>query len=159
MPAEDPSLPFTIGPLPDVEGRLQFKVLQTYADGTEDAWIEEWVAGEPEPDRPGPVLDLVAGAAGTIPSSTETTPTTEAATATTEAGIESSTTAAPTTQPTTTTSIAATDTAAPTLSVAPDDDSSDDSNTAVWIVLAIVAVIAIGVVVYLVRRGRNNPAS
>ena len=68
-PDEDPSLPLTIGPLPASEGRMQFKVLQTYSDGTEDAWISDWPVGEPEPDKPGPVLDLVAGAPGTIPES------------------------------------------------------------------------------------------
>jgi hypothetical protein len=72
-PTEDPVLPLTIGPLPATEGRLQFKVVQTYSDGSEDAWIDEWREGEPEPPHPGPILDLVAGAPGTIPSSSEET--------------------------------------------------------------------------------------
>ena len=104
-PGEDPSLPLTIGPLPTSEGRMQFKVLQTYGDGTEDAWISDWPVGEPEPDKPGPVLDLVAGAPGTIPESTTTTPAAIAdTTPTTQAPVAS----APATQP------ATADTPAPT---------------------------------------------
>ena len=72
-PTEDPILPLTIGPLPGTEGRLQFKVVQTYSDGSEEAWIDDWPAGEPEPPHPGPILDLVAGAPGTIPSSSDET--------------------------------------------------------------------------------------
>jgi uncharacterized protein YcnI len=70
-PSDDPVLPLTIGPLPDTEGRLQFKVVQTYSDGHEDAWIDDWPEGQPEPPNPGPILNLVAGAPGTIPASTE----------------------------------------------------------------------------------------
>ena len=92
-PTEDPILPLTIGPLPDTEGRLQFKVVQTYSDGNEDAWIDDWPAGEPEPPHPGPILDLVAGAPGTIPSSSD-----ETTAGTTPAGTapESTIAAAPT---------------------------------------------------------------
>jgi uncharacterized protein len=71
-PSDDPILPFTIGPLPDAEGQLQFKVVQTYSDGHEDAWIDEWPEGQPEPPNPGPILHLVAGAPGTLPASPET---------------------------------------------------------------------------------------
>lgn len=67
---EDPRLPFTVGPLPDTAGQLQFKVVQTYDDGRIDRWIEEWPEGAPEPKNPGPVLRLVAGAAGTVPTTT-----------------------------------------------------------------------------------------
>jgi uncharacterized protein YcnI len=72
-PSEDPVLPLTIGPLPATEGRLQFKVVQTYSDGSENAWIDDWPEGEPEPPHPGPILDLTEGAPGTIPPSSEDT--------------------------------------------------------------------------------------
>jgi uncharacterized protein YcnI len=70
-PSDDPVLPLTIGPLPDTEGQLQFKVVQTYSDGHEDAWIDDWPEGQPEPPNPGPILNLVAGAPGTVPPSSE----------------------------------------------------------------------------------------
>jgi periplasmic copper chaperone A len=34
--------------------RIVFKALQTYSDGDVVRWIEEPVAGEPEPDHPAP---------------------------------------------------------------------------------------------------------
>lgn len=73
---DDLALPLTIGPLPESPGRLQFKALQTYDDGEVARWIAEWPAGAAEPENPGPVLDLVPGAAGTIPETTTTAPTT-----------------------------------------------------------------------------------
>jgi periplasmic copper chaperone A len=48
------------GPLPDVD-RLVFKVVQTYSDGRVQRWIDEPVAGGPEPENPAPVLALAAG--------------------------------------------------------------------------------------------------
>lgn len=54
--AEDPHLPFTIGPVPRKQTKLQFKVIQTYADGSVDRWIEKAVPGAPEPELPMPVL-------------------------------------------------------------------------------------------------------
>jgi uncharacterized protein YcnI len=89
--ADDLRLPITLGPLPDQAGRLQFKALQTYADGTVVRWIDDWPDGAPEPDSPGPVLDLVAGGPGTIPATTAPaagapTTTTTAAPATTAGG-------------------------------------------------------------------------
>jgi periplasmic copper chaperone A len=52
------------GPFPDVD-QLTFNVVQTYSDGSETAWIEPTVAGQPEPEHPAPVLSLTAAAAGT----------------------------------------------------------------------------------------------
>ena len=51
------------GPFPDV-AQLAFNVVQTYSDGSEAAWIEPSVAGQPEPEHPAPVLSLTAAAAG-----------------------------------------------------------------------------------------------
>jgi uncharacterized protein YcnI len=49
------------GPLPEVD-RIVFKALQTYSDGDVVRWIEEPVAGQPEPEHPAPVLRLTKAA-------------------------------------------------------------------------------------------------
>jgi uncharacterized protein YcnI len=71
------------GPLPRTD-RLVFKVVQTYDDGLVQRWIEEPVAGAPEPEHPAPVLTI--GAAGghdevaaVVPTSTTTAAPTWAA--------------------------------------------------------------------------------
>jgi uncharacterized protein YcnI len=51
------------GPFPDAE-ELTFNVVQSYSDGTESAWIEPTVAGQPEPEHPAPVLTLAATGSG-----------------------------------------------------------------------------------------------
>ena len=83
-PNPDDVMPITLSPLPDQPGRLQFKVVQTYDNGTVDRWIDDWPEGAEEPLNPGPVLGLVPGAAGTIPATTAP-PTTAAPTTTTTA--------------------------------------------------------------------------
>jgi hypothetical protein len=133
-PIDDPSLPFTVGPLPTSEGPLQFKVLQTYANGVVDRWIEETTPGGPEPAMPGPVLELVAGGPGIVPPTTATSA------------------AVTTTLPPTTTT---------TTGDATDDDGEgeegDDSNT-----VPIAIAVAAGVLVlggggyYLWRRSRRR---
>jgi uncharacterized protein YcnI len=45
------------GPFPDAAS-LTFNAVQVYSDGTEAAWIEPTVEGQPEPQRPAPVLSL-----------------------------------------------------------------------------------------------------
>jgi periplasmic copper chaperone A len=45
------------GPFPDTD-ELAFNVVQTYSDGSEAAWIEPTVQGQPEPEHPAPVLSL-----------------------------------------------------------------------------------------------------
>src|SRR3954447_4243508 len=50
------------GPFPDTD-RLVFNVVQSYSDGSEAAWIEPTVEGQPEPEHPAPVLSL----SGTAP--------------------------------------------------------------------------------------------
>jgi uncharacterized protein YcnI len=47
------------GPFPDADS-LTFPTVQLYSDGTESAWIEPTVEGQGEPERPAPVLSLVA---------------------------------------------------------------------------------------------------
>jgi hypothetical protein len=134
--ADDLDLPIRLGPLPTEPGRLQFKVVQTYDNGTVDRWIDEWPEGAPEPEHPGPVLDLVPGAAGEVPSTT----------------AAPATTSAPTTTATTTPATTAADESAAS-------DSDDDSGVpaAVWIIggLVVLALIAAGV--YALMRPRPAP--
>ncbi len=60
------------GPFPDAES-LSFPAVQLYSDGTEAAWIEPTVDGQGEPERPAPVLSLVAAdAAAPAPTDTAT---------------------------------------------------------------------------------------
>ena len=49
------------GPFPQADA-LTFNVVQSYSDGSEAAWIEPAVEGQPEPAHPAPVLSL-SGAA------------------------------------------------------------------------------------------------
>lgn len=126
----DVLLPITLGPLPDAPGRLQFKALQTYDNGEEDAWIAEWPEGAPEPDNPGPVLDLVGGGPGSIPAS-------------------SSTTAAPTT-----TTVASTTTE--TDQAAAGDTDDDSGSSAVPIAIAAAVIVAGAGGAYVWARSRRS---
>jgi uncharacterized protein YcnI len=53
----------TVAILPAGVTELAFPTVQVYADGTEDAWIEQEVPGGPEPELPAPVLAVAPGAA------------------------------------------------------------------------------------------------
>ncbi len=57
---------FTIsaGPLPTKTGKLEFKAIQTYSDGTIVRWIEPTLKGTPEPENPAPTLTLTKAASG-----------------------------------------------------------------------------------------------
>jgi uncharacterized protein YcnI len=57
----------SLGPLPE-SGQLVFKTLQTYSDGTIVRWIEEPTTDGTEPERPAPVLKLVAATAADAPA-------------------------------------------------------------------------------------------
>jgi uncharacterized protein YcnI len=59
------------GPFPDAD-RLSFPAVQLYNDGTEAAWIEPTIDGQGEPERPAPVLSLVAGTSGDTAEPTTT---------------------------------------------------------------------------------------
>jgi uncharacterized protein YcnI len=63
-PGQFQEFPMTLGPLPKT-GKLVFKTLQTYSDGNVVRWIDETVAGQPEPEHPAPVLTLTVGSADT----------------------------------------------------------------------------------------------
>jgi len=58
------------GPFPDADS-LSFPTVQLYSDGSEAAWIEPTLAGQEEPERPAPVLSLVAEDSAT-PAATAT---------------------------------------------------------------------------------------
>ncbi|MBS2963896.1 YcnI family protein [Actinocrinis puniceicyclus] len=61
----------SVDPLPKDTGRLVFKAVQTYSDGTIVRWIDLPEAGQPGPDHPAPVLTLTAAeSAGAGTSST-----------------------------------------------------------------------------------------
>lgn len=140
--ADSLELPITLGPLPGDPGRLQFKSIQTYDDGEEEAWIADWPEGAPEPDHPGPVLDLVAGGPGSIPPTTAA-PTTTEAPATTEAPT---TTAAPA------------DDEAASSSSSDDDDGGSSAVPIVIGVIVLLAVIAGGAWYLRSRSSTDTPA-
>jgi len=81
-PGQFMDFPIELGPLPKVPS-LEFKVLQTYSDGTVVHWIDDTPPGGPEPDHPAPVLTLTPAGAGSdsgTPSAAPTNaPTTSAA--------------------------------------------------------------------------------
>jgi len=122
-PDENPVLSVRLGPLPASEQRLQFKVVQIYANGDDDRWIDDWPVGAPEPARPGPVVDLVVGGPGDLAPSTTGAPDSNAS-------------------PTTSTSVAVT---LPAPTVPPVDDTDDG--------VPIVPVVLVGLVVVLTAAG------
>jgi periplasmic copper chaperone A len=75
-PGEFQEFALSGGPFPDVDS-LTFNAVQSYSDGSEVAWIEPTVDGQPEPEHPAPVLSLTATGAGTdahgAPADTGTT--------------------------------------------------------------------------------------
>jgi len=56
-PGEFQEFSLSGGPFPDADS-LTFPVVQSYSDGSESAWIEPTVDGQPEPESPAPVLSL-----------------------------------------------------------------------------------------------------
>jgi uncharacterized protein YcnI len=66
------------GPFPDADS-LTFNVVQSYSDGSESAWIEPTVDGQPEPDHPAPVLSLSGASADGHGTSTDAATTATAA--------------------------------------------------------------------------------
>jgi uncharacterized protein YcnI len=94
---EDAEFAVSVAQLPFEVTELAFPTIQRYADGTEDAWIEQTAPGAPEPEQPAPVLTVAPGAPAPATASappTTTTPSPEpspqetAATATTPAAEE-----------------------------------------------------------------------
>ncbi len=62
-PGEYQTFSISAGPVPEVDS-LTFPAIQTYDDGTEQAWIEPTVEGEEEPESPAPVLTLTGEGTG-----------------------------------------------------------------------------------------------
>jgi uncharacterized protein YcnI len=65
-PGQFRDFPIELGPLPKAPS-LEFKMLQTYSDGTVVHWIDDTPQGGPEPEHPAPVLTLTL--AGSVPAS------------------------------------------------------------------------------------------
>lgn len=56
------------GPLSEQADRMVFKAVQTYSSGEVVRWIEEATPGGEEPDKPAPVLRLLAAEAESAPA-------------------------------------------------------------------------------------------
>jgi uncharacterized protein YcnI len=56
----------SLGPLPKDTGKLAFKALQTYSDGSVVRWIDVPDGSGAEPEHPAPTLSLVAAAAPAV---------------------------------------------------------------------------------------------
>ncbi|SEL54679.1 Uncharacterized protein YcnI [Blastococcus sp. DSM 46786] len=60
-PGQYQTFSISAGPIPEVD-EIFFPAIQTYDDGTEQAWIEPTVEGQDEPQSPAPVLTLTGAA-------------------------------------------------------------------------------------------------
>jgi uncharacterized protein YcnI len=58
-PGQFQQFTLSAGAFPD-KGSFTFNVLQGYSDGSQAAWIDPTIAGQPEPEHPAPVLHLTA---------------------------------------------------------------------------------------------------
>jgi uncharacterized protein YcnI len=132
-PGENPEFALTLGPLPDREGPLVFNVVQTYSNGDVVNWEQENLPGI-EAEFPAPVIELVPGAPGVIPSSTVAPSTTAAATTTV---APSTTTVAP----------------AP----AEDDDDSSSLPLIIGFIALFLAAVGGGILWGNARRSRAKP--
>ena len=63
-PGTDAEYTITFGQLPADSTDYVLKTLVRYSDGSEDAWIEEPTAGNPEPENPAPTFTVAPAAAG-----------------------------------------------------------------------------------------------
>ena len=70
-PGEFQEFALSAGPFPDAAS-LSFSVVQTYSDGTESAWIDPTVEGQPAPEHPAPVLSLSGSSTSSVGSETGT---------------------------------------------------------------------------------------
>ncbi len=162
---DDVRLPIVLGPLPDLPGQLQFKVVQTYDNGDVERWIENWSPGAPEPEKPGPVLQLVPGAASAVP-----VPTTIGPSATTRTAAEpspSTTDPASSSSNTSITSITSITSAPPTAgppdastlpatSTAPPGSGNGESSGG-GVVFAVILALMAGAAVLIITRVRRHP--
>ena len=70
-PGQFQQFSLSVGPFPDAMS-VSFSVVQTYSDGTETAWIDPTVAGQPEPQHPAPTLSLAASAPSSAAPASDT---------------------------------------------------------------------------------------
>ena len=63
-PGEFDEFEVSVGPLPKEVDSLKFPIVQSYDNGQDVSWIQDTVEGQPEPDRPAPVLKLTAATSG-----------------------------------------------------------------------------------------------
>lgn len=78
-PGEFQEFALSGGAFPDEADELTFPTVQTYSDGSESAWIEPTVDGQPEPERPAPVLSLTSSSSDTPADGASSSASTEAA--------------------------------------------------------------------------------
>jgi uncharacterized protein YcnI len=67
-PGQFQEFSLSVGPFPDAKS-LAFSVVQSYSDGTETAWIDPTVQGQPEPEHPAPTLTLSSSSSSSSSSS------------------------------------------------------------------------------------------
>jgi periplasmic copper chaperone A len=58
-PGQFQQFSLSVGPFPDAKS-VSFSAVQTYSDGSEVAWIDPTIEGQPEPEHPAPTLTLTA---------------------------------------------------------------------------------------------------
>ena len=74
-PGQFQQFSLSVGPFPDAKS-VTFSAVQTYSDGTEVAWIDPTVEGQPEPQHPAPTLSLTADSGSAASSSPDSTAST-----------------------------------------------------------------------------------
>ena len=67
-PGQFQEFSLSVGPFPKTKS-LAFSVVQSYSDGTETAWIDPTVEGQPEPEHPAPTLTLSSSSSSSSSSS------------------------------------------------------------------------------------------
>jgi uncharacterized protein YcnI len=85
-PGQFQEFSLALGPFPDVDS-LTFNVVQSYSDGTEAAWIDPTVEGQPEPGHPAPTLSLAAAGAAVSSSASSSAHAHDAETTAEPAGL------------------------------------------------------------------------
>jgi len=104
-----------LGTVPPDMTTIVFKTLVNYTDGSQDAWIEEPTADNPDPANPAPSITVAPAAATSAPATTSSS--------------AAATTAAPTTTP----------------AVADDTGSdSSGSGVARWLTIGVLVVAVVG---------------
>lgn len=74
QPGQFQEFDVSVGPLPDKDGSMVFKALQTYDNGQVVRWIDPPAADGTEPEHPAPVLRLVKPADAAGATSAASTP-------------------------------------------------------------------------------------